>query len=67
MTTAGVTARFNMNVLVRINRELDANFNPQPFRHQARWNQQHSRIDMYLESLLAQRVAIRRVGYAGAV
>jgi L-histidine Nalpha-methyltransferase len=56
---AGVTARFNMNVLVRINRELDANFNPQKFRHQARWNEQHSRIEMHLESLLAQRVAIR--------
>jgi L-histidine Nalpha-methyltransferase len=56
---AGVTARFNMNVLVRINRELDANFNPQLFRHQARWNEQQSRIEMHLESLLAQRVAVR--------
>jgi L-histidine Nalpha-methyltransferase len=56
---AGVTARFNMNVLVRINRELDANFNPQLFRHQARWNEQHSRIEMHLESLLAQRVKLR--------
>ena len=56
---AGVTARFNMNVLVRINRELDANFNTQLFRHQARWNEQHSRIEMHLESLLAQRVAVR--------
>jgi L-histidine Nalpha-methyltransferase len=56
---AGVTARFNMNVLVRINRELDANFNPQLFRHQARWNVQHSRIEMHLESLLAHRVTVR--------
>jgi L-histidine Nalpha-methyltransferase len=56
---AGVTARFNMNVLVRINRELDANFNPQLFRHQARWNEQHSRIEMHLESLLAHRVTVR--------
>jgi dimethylhistidine N-methyltransferase len=56
---AGVTARFNLNVLVRINRELDANFNPQLFRHQARWNEQHSRIEMHLESLLAQRVKLR--------
>jgi L-histidine Nalpha-methyltransferase len=56
---AGVTARFNMNVLVRINRELDAAFDPQLFRHQARWNEQHSRIEMHLESLLAQRVAVR--------
>ena len=56
---AGVTARFNMNVLVRINRELDAGFDPQLFRHQARWNEQHSRIEMHLESLLAQKVAVR--------
>src|SRR5580698_80540 len=59
---AGVTARFNMNMLIRINRELDANFNPQLFRHQARWNEQHSRIEMHLESLLAQRVAVRALG-----
>jgi L-histidine N-alpha-methyltransferase len=56
---AGVTARFNMNVLVRINRELDANFNPKLFRHRARWNEGHSRIEMHLESLLAQKVALR--------
>jgi dimethylhistidine N-methyltransferase len=56
---AGVTARFNMNVLVRINRELDANFNPKLFRHRARWNEEHSRIEMHLESLLAQKVALR--------
>src|SRR5271154_4142232 len=56
---AGVTARFNLNVLVRINRELDANFNPKLFRHQARWNEQNSRIEMHLESLLAQKVLLR--------
>jgi L-histidine N-alpha-methyltransferase len=56
---AGVTAEFNKNMLVRINRELDGNFNPRFFRHQARWNEEHSRIEMHLESLLAQRVAIR--------
>jgi L-histidine N-alpha-methyltransferase len=56
---AGVTGRFNMNLLVRINRDLDANFNPQLFRHQARWNQQQSRIEMHLESLLAQKVSVR--------
>jgi L-histidine N-alpha-methyltransferase len=53
---AGVTARFNLNLLVRLNRELDADFNPQLFRHQARWNEQQSRIEMHLESLVAQRV-----------
>jgi dimethylhistidine N-methyltransferase len=58
---AGVTAKFNMNVLVRINRELDANFNPKLFRHRARWNEQHSRIEMHLESLLSQKIALRAV------
>jgi uncharacterized SAM-dependent methyltransferase len=56
---AGVTARFNMNVLARINRELDGNFDPRLFRHQARWNAQESRVEMHLESLQAQKVAIR--------
>jgi dimethylhistidine N-methyltransferase len=56
---AGVTARFNMNVLTRINRELEGNFNLRLFRHQARWNARESRVEMHLESLLAQKVAIR--------
>jgi L-histidine N-alpha-methyltransferase len=56
---AGVTAKFNMNLLTRMNRELGANFNPQLFRHQARWNEQQSRIEMHLESLLAQKVLVR--------
>ena len=55
---AGVTAAFNKNVLKRINRELGANFNPRLFQHRARWNQEHSRIEMHLESLIAQRVSI---------
>jgi L-histidine N-alpha-methyltransferase len=56
---AGVTAKFNKNILVRINRELDANFNPKLFCHRARWNQQHSRIEMHLESLLSQKITLR--------
>jgi L-histidine Nalpha-methyltransferase len=55
---AGVTAAFNKNVLTRINRELGANFNLKLFRHRARWNEEHSRIEMHLESLIAQHVAI---------
>lgn len=55
---AGVTAKFNKNVLARLNRELDANFNPQLFRHQARWNEQQSRIEMHLESLVTQKVSL---------
>lgn len=55
---AGVTAAFNKNVLTRINRELGANFNLRTFRHRARWNALHSRIEMHLESLIAQTVSI---------
>jgi dimethylhistidine N-methyltransferase len=55
---AGVTAAFNRNLLVRLNRELGANFRPEQFAHQAIWNPTHSRIEMYLESLAAQSVLI---------
>ena len=55
---AGVTASFNKNILTRINRELGARFNLRLFRHRARWNQEHSRIEMHLESLIPQHVAI---------
>jgi len=55
---AGVTAAFNKNVLTRINRELGGNFNTKLFRHGARWNQEHSRIEMHLESLIVQQVRI---------
>jgi L-histidine N-alpha-methyltransferase len=55
---AGVTAAFNKNVLVRINRELGANFNPRLFRHRVRWNHDQSRMEMHLESLIAQHVTI---------
>ena len=55
---AQVTAAFNKNVLERINRELGANFNLNLFRHQARWNEECSRIEMHLESLIAQQVVI---------
>lgn len=54
----GVTAAFNKNILHRINRELGANFNTRLFRHIARWNAERSRIEIYLESLAAQRVTI---------
>jgi L-histidine N-alpha-methyltransferase len=54
----GVTAAFNRNILTRLNRDLDANFNPTCFRHAARWNPTESRIEMHLESLLQQQVRI---------
>jgi L-histidine Nalpha-methyltransferase len=58
----GVTASFNKNVLVRINRELDANFDLDRFRHVARWNRARSRMEMHLESRCDQQVDIRALG-----
>ena len=59
---AGVTAAFNRNLLVRINRELGANFDVESFAHVARWNPVASRIEIYLESVQAQEVAIPALG-----
>ena len=55
---AGITARFNLNLLARLNRELGADFNLASFAHRAVWNAAESRIEMYLESLTAQRVRL---------
>jgi len=44
----GVTAAFNLNLLDRINRELDGAIPVAEFRHEARWNDLHSRIEMHL-------------------
>jgi L-histidine N-alpha-methyltransferase len=54
----GVTAAFNKNVLARINRELEANFDLDAFHHVALWNRQCSRMEMHLESTVAQPVFI---------
>ncbi len=47
---AGVTAAFNLNVLARLNREVGADFDLSRFRHEARWNEIESRIEMHLVS-----------------
>jgi L-histidine Nalpha-methyltransferase len=60
--SAGVTARFNKNVLVRLNRQLGARFELDLFRHLARWNARASRIEMHLESLADQVVPIPSLG-----
>ena len=44
----GITAQFNLNLLVRINRELDGDIPVDAFRHEARWNDILSRIEMHL-------------------
>lgn len=59
---AGVTARFNLNVLERINRELGADFRVNNFRHEAVWNARKSRIEMYLESTREQEVWLEELG-----
>ncbi len=53
---AGVTAAFNRNILVRLNREIGTDFEPAAFAHRARWNAAESRIEMHLESLRDQTV-----------
>jgi L-histidine N-alpha-methyltransferase len=55
---AGVTARFNRNVLAVINRELDADFDIDAYRHVARWNSGEERIEMWLRADRRQRVWI---------
>ena len=47
---AGVTAAFNLNLITRINRELDADISPEAFRHCAVWNDALGRIEMHLEA-----------------
>jgi L-histidine N-alpha-methyltransferase len=55
---AGVTARFNRNVLAVINRELDADFDVDAYQHVAHWNSEEERIEMWLRSDRTQRVRV---------
>jgi dimethylhistidine N-methyltransferase len=57
---AGVTAAFNLNLLVRLNREADADFDLDAFSHRAIWNPTDSRIEMHLISRRQQVVRIAR-------
>jgi dimethylhistidine N-methyltransferase len=54
----GVTGRFNLNLLTRLNREAGAEFDLDTFRHKAIWNTTASRIEMHLESLQDQTVRL---------
>jgi L-histidine N-alpha-methyltransferase len=56
--TSGVTARFNLNLLARINRELGGSFILEQFRHEANWREQEGRVELGLRSLQAQTVRI---------
>ncbi|MGZ3453085.1 MAG: L-histidine N(alpha)-methyltransferase [Polyangiales bacterium] len=58
---AGVTARFDKNVLTVMNRLLAGDFDLEAFAHRAHWNEKQSRIEMHLESLVTQRVTLRSI------
>jgi dimethylhistidine N-methyltransferase len=57
----GVTSAFNLNVLARINRELGGTFDLRAFRHRAFYNEAVGRIEIYIESLVKQRVRIKKL------
>ncbi|PND54982.1 L-histidine N(alpha)-methyltransferase [Mycobacterium sp. ENV421] len=56
--SAGVTARFNLNVLTVVNRELNADFDIDAFEHVARWNPDEERIEMWLRAMSPQEVTV---------
>jgi len=60
----GVTAAFNLNLLVRINRELEANFDLNQFEHVARYNPQARSVEMHLRSKRRQKVTIPGAGFS---
>jgi dimethylhistidine N-methyltransferase len=60
---AGVTAAFNKNLLRRINRELEADFDLDAFGHRAVWSPAQSRMEMHLESLRDQDVHVAGRGF----
>ncbi len=61
---AGVTAAFNLNLLHRINRELDAAIDPESFAHRALFNAEASRIEMHLVSRRAQTIGVAGRSFA---
>jgi dimethylhistidine N-methyltransferase len=58
----GVTAAFNKNLLVRLNRELDGDFDVRAFDHHVVWNPEASRVESYLVSRKEQLVCLRGAG-----
>jgi len=58
----GVTAAFNLNLLLRINRELNGEFDLSTFRHKAIYNEEQSRIEMHLVSTVRQSIPINSLG-----
>jgi L-histidine Nalpha-methyltransferase len=64
---AGVTAAFNKNVLARINRELEADFDLARFEHVVRYDTSEDRIEMHLRSKVRQQVTIRKARFSFAL
>ncbi|MBJ7534386.1 L-histidine N(alpha)-methyltransferase [Rhodomicrobium vannielii ATCC 17100] len=64
----GVTAAFNLNLLARINRDLEGTFDLDAFEHAAIYNERHQRIEMHLRSLAAQSASVagRTFSFAAA-
>ncbi|MGB7044405.1 MAG: L-histidine N(alpha)-methyltransferase [Methylocella sp.] len=60
---AGVTAAFNLNLLARINRELEGSFDLDGFRHEAIYDPREGRVEMHIVSLKNQAVRIRGVWF----
>lgn len=60
----GITARFNKNILARVNRELGGKFDLDRFHHRARYNDEVGRVEMHLESKDAQTIPLAALGLA---
>lgn len=56
----GITATFNLNLLERLNRELDASFDPSNFSHEAFYNEELGRVEMHLKSQIDQLVKVNQ-------
>ena len=64
LDAAGAVAAFNRNVLVRLNREIDATFEPEAFEHHVTWNEDDHRLEMALVSDRTQVPTIAGIGVA---
>jgi L-histidine Nalpha-methyltransferase len=58
----GVTSAFNLNHLLRINRELDADFDLARFEHRAVYNEREGRVEIFIVSRAAQTVRVKKIG-----
>jgi uncharacterized SAM-dependent methyltransferase len=59
----GVTAAFNRNLLVRANRDLGMDFEPEAFDHLALWNPEHSRMEMHLRAMRPMTVRLGKLAF----